>query len=312
MGNYIVFDLEWNQASTKEKEVKEIMFEILEIGAVKLNEKMEIVDTFSSLVRPQVYRTMHYMTQKIVHLDIHELDREDVFPDVIRRFLKWCEDDPVFCTWGNLDLTQLQSNLAYYHMKPISKGPLPYLDVQKLFSLCYEDGKLRRSLEYGANYLNLKLDLEFHRALSDAYYTAEIFGHLDKPEVLKYVSYDVFHLPKTREEEIFVNFGTYTKYISREFFNKNMAIADREVSATRCTVCRKNAKREGKWFSNNGKHYYCVAQCREHGFLKAKARIKKTDGDKVYVVKTMKMISPEDAQAILEKRKKKDNLHFRK
>ena len=36
--NYIVIDLEWNQSNTgEEPEVKEIPFEIIDIGAIKLN-----------------------------------------------------------------------------------------------------------------------------------------------------------------------------------------------------------------------------------------------------------------------------------
>ena len=38
--NYIVFDLEWNQCPYgKERENRRLPFEILEIGAVKLDEK---------------------------------------------------------------------------------------------------------------------------------------------------------------------------------------------------------------------------------------------------------------------------------
>ena len=36
--NYIVLDLEWNQSNTgKEPQVKELPFEIIDIGAVKLD-----------------------------------------------------------------------------------------------------------------------------------------------------------------------------------------------------------------------------------------------------------------------------------
>ena len=42
--SYIVFDLEWNQsAEGKQGEVRELPFEILEIGAVKLNSSLEPV-----------------------------------------------------------------------------------------------------------------------------------------------------------------------------------------------------------------------------------------------------------------------------
>ena len=45
--NYIVLDLEWNQCPYgKGRENKKLPFEIIEIGAVKLNEKREIVDSF--------------------------------------------------------------------------------------------------------------------------------------------------------------------------------------------------------------------------------------------------------------------------
>ena len=42
--NYIVLDLEWNQGSGQEPEVKEMPFEVIDIGAVKLNEKRNIMD----------------------------------------------------------------------------------------------------------------------------------------------------------------------------------------------------------------------------------------------------------------------------
>ena len=63
MSNYIVFDLEWNQGGTvREQELKELPFEIVEIGAVRLNEKREITGTFSRLIHPQVYHKMHQIT----------------------------------------------------------------------------------------------------------------------------------------------------------------------------------------------------------------------------------------------------------
>ena len=54
--NYIVFDLEWNQSpGGKRWSNSRLPFEIIEIGAIKLNEEKEIVDSFlSSLIKPQV------------------------------------------------------------------------------------------------------------------------------------------------------------------------------------------------------------------------------------------------------------------
>ena len=52
--NYIIFDLEWNQSNCPEGEIKEIPFEIIEIGAVKLNSEKQIVDRFNELIHPRI------------------------------------------------------------------------------------------------------------------------------------------------------------------------------------------------------------------------------------------------------------------
>ncbi len=58
--NYIVFDLEWNQNPDGRRHPdSRLPFEIIEIGAVKLNEKREIVDTFQCLIKPKVYHWIH-------------------------------------------------------------------------------------------------------------------------------------------------------------------------------------------------------------------------------------------------------------
>ena len=42
--NYIVLDLEWNQSNTgDEEEVKQIPFEIIDFGAIKLNNRDEMI-----------------------------------------------------------------------------------------------------------------------------------------------------------------------------------------------------------------------------------------------------------------------------
>ena len=49
--NYIVFDLDWNQSPDGKKNRNEkLPFEIIEIGAVKVNSKKEITDSFGTTV----------------------------------------------------------------------------------------------------------------------------------------------------------------------------------------------------------------------------------------------------------------------
>lgn len=302
---YIVLDLEWNQSNTgKEADAAQLPFEIIEIGAIQLNDEGVMIGEFSELVKPAVYHEMHRITSRLIHIQIQELERGKPFPEVMERFLDWCgKEEYLFCTWGCSDLTELQRNMKHYDMTPLSQGPIKYLDVQKLFSIAYEDRKMRRALEFAVDYLHIEKDIPFHRAFSDAYYTAKVFADLVKKhrDVLRNESYDVFYPPKRREDEIKVQFDIYEKYISREFADKTEAFADREVVSSKCYICRRNLRKKIKWFAANGRHYYCLAYCDKHGYLKGKIRVRKTADDGVYIVKTTKFITKEAADEIAKR-----------
>lgn len=300
--NYIVLDLEWNQSSqTAEEAGENLLFEIIEIGAIKLNEEGNMVGEFSKLIKPQVFHEMHHITSKLIHLQMQELETGRPFPEVAREFFDWCGEDSMFCTWGPLDLTELQKNMKFYQMPPLCEKPIAFYDVQKLFSIAYEDRKSRRSLEYAVDFLGIEKDIPFHRAFSDAYYTAKVFARLQKQDVLKNISFDTYHAPLSREDEVFVVFDTYAKYISREFENKTQLMADREVISTKCYVCGKNLRKKLRWFSPNGKNYYCAAYCDKHGYMKAKLRIRKDCNERLYAIKTIKCMDEEGLASLQER-----------
>ncbi|MCD7725380.1 MAG: exonuclease domain-containing protein [Clostridiales bacterium] len=302
--NYIILDLEWNQSSTGKEEVSKLLpFEIIEIGAIKLNSDRIMIDEFSELIKPQVYHEMHHITGKLIHLQMDQLEQGCPFPEVMRRFRDWCGEDCMFCTWGPLDLVELQRNIRYYGLEPLSDGPFRYLDVQKLFSIAYEDRKSRRTLEYAIDFLHIEKDIPFHRAFSDAYYTAKILAGLEA-QVLSNYSFDVFHLPKDKDSEIHVVFQDYAKYISRGFADKSEAIADKTVISTKCYLCHRGLRKKIRWFTPNGKHYYSVAYCDKHGYMKSKIRIRKSEEDLVYVVKTEKFITEEQMADIRDKQER--------
>ncbi|MCR5301299.1 MAG: exonuclease domain-containing protein [Lachnospiraceae bacterium] len=304
--HYIVLDLEWNQAEGKIGHEGGLPFEIVEIGAIKLNRRMQIVDRFEEIIRPRIYPHMHFMTTKIIQLDKKDLEKGKDFPEVMERFLKWCGRKYRFCIWGTLDITELQRNMCYYGMDELTDRPLPFMDVQKLYSLAYEDGKTRRALEYAVDELNIRKDEPFHRAINDAYYTARVLEqiHKDHTEVESYLSFDLFMLPRNKKDEVSVRFKTYSKYISREFEDKTVAMQDKTVSATKCCICGRPTKKVIKWFSVNGRHYYYVGICKRHGYIKAKIRMKKADDGNVFVVKTIKVTDQDGVDAIKEKQEK--------
>ncbi len=302
--NYIVLDLEWNQGQRHDK--RDVpTFEIIEIGAVKLDEQFRVVDTFQRLIKPRIYNTMHKITAELVNLDMRDLKGEDLFTKVAKEFLRWCGEDYIFCIWGVQDLTEFQKNMDYYRMEPLSKGPLKYYDIQKLYSLACEDGKARHSLSHVVEEeCLLDEEVEFHRALGDAYYTALVFCKIQNAELLERVSFDTYRIPENKKEQVFWKFDNYTKLISEGYEGKAKLMSDKTITCVRCIYCDKALRKKIRWYSlNNGKHYYTVAKCSEHGLMKGKIRIRKSKNDKYYAIKTVKSIQEEEAELIISKKK---------
>lgn len=306
--NYIVFDLEWNQAAhikEEDEDVRKSMpFEIIEIGAVKLNKDLDELGQFHRYIKPQVYKELHYMTRRIVHITKEDLSNGAEFPQAAKEFLDWCGEDVIFCTWGNSDLTELQRNMNYYDLTPISRGPLAYYDIQKFYRLLYDGGKQVRTLRYAADYFQLEENLKFHGALNDALYTAEIMRHLDMKKVEQYHSFDCYKIPSDKEAEIHAVFDTYSKYISRGFETREDMLEDKEVTSMKCYICGKKCRKKIRWFSGSGKNYYGLAVCKEHGYLKGKLRIRQTENGMFYTVKTLKLVDEEGVAKVKDKQNK--------
>ena len=301
--NYIVFDLEWNQSPNGKKfQNDRLPFEIIEIGAVKMNARKEIVDTFHRLIKPQVYKWIHDSIREVIHVNYSDLVKGVPFSEAVEDFLRWCGEDWGFCTWGNQDVMELQRNMKYYGILDRLPGPVTYYDVQKLYSICYEDGKSRRSLEYAIDKLNIEKEKDFHRALADARYTAEVVKEIDDISIFSNSSLDVYQNPKTKKEEIHISYPLYDKYVSREFSQRERIMKDREVTSTRCPVCHLPAKRKIRWFMNNPKVYYSMSVCEQHGHVRGKIRIRKTEAEKYFVIKTLRIADMKEAEELLERK----------
>lgn len=319
MGHYIVLDLEWNQSPDgKEGEIEHFPFEIIELGAVRLDGELKEVGEFRGLVRPVVYPEIHYKISAVTHMDFRELEREGrPLKDVVGDFIRWCGEDPIFCTWGSMDLLELQRNMEFYGMEIPFKTPFLYYDIQKLYSLLSGDGKNRVSLDIAVKELGIGEEQPFHRALYDAHYTGRVMAAMDFYRVREFWSTDYYRLPECREEEVYLVFPNYSKYISMPFESKEEAIADKTVTDLICCRCNRMLRKKIRWFCVNQKFYFALGICPEHGFVKGKIRMKRRDDGRIYVVKTMKLTDEEGAAQIYEKKeearlKRTEKLHRRR
>lgn len=252
--DYVIFDLEWNQCPYgKGKENPKLPFEIIEIGAVKMDGERNVLGTFHRIVKPVVYQHLHHRTREVVGLTEEDLQNGIPFAQAVQEFFAFSGGACMFGTWGPGDLTELQRNMKFYNLLSLIRGPIHFYDVQKLFAIQYETMKSRRALEYAADFLHLPKDEHFHQALSDAKYTADIFARIDMDVVLAYDSIDVYQNPKSKKEEIHAVYNGYTKFISREFDTKEEAMHDREVCSTHCCICGKRQENAYAGFRPAGK-----------------------------------------------------------
>ena len=306
--HYIILDLEWNQASEKQidpvsQTQPELHFEIIEIGAVKVDTAGNVLGEFSELIHPVVYPHLFERIRDVVKITEEELLHARSFKEVWEDFIAWCGNDYRFCTWGSMDLTELQRNVDFYDLENPFPLPLLYYDIQKLYSLAFEDGKTRRALDYAVHSLVLPEENAFHRALADAYYTWMVMDALNMDSLQTMVSIDYHRPPRERKEEIYLKFGTYSKFVSRVFPTKEDAMLDKNVNSTVCYQCGHAAKKKIRWFSNAGRYYFSLSYCPSHGWLKGKIRMKKAeDGSGVFAVKILKLVDGASALKIYQKK----------
>lgn len=269
--NYIVLDLEWNQprfaGETVEKPVH-LVGEIVQIGAVRMNESLSIKEELRLTVSPQYYRKMHRKVARITGLDNEAVKKGISFPEAFRLLAKFCGEDFVFLTWGPDDIPMLRDNLILFAM---DEEWIPdHYDLQVLFST-QKLGELRQMALEDAIALVGEEPFQAHDALCDAKSTALLCRHLDmKTGLARYAATagDITVRPlETRE-------------LSVRFRNRGEALKELGNTIFSCPLCDGYLLPEGM-IPQNANKYLSLTECPGgHRFL-IRFRLWKTVGDRV-------------------------------
>ena len=194
--NYIVFDLEWNQPANETQQVTEPVYltgEIIEIGAVKLNEKFETVDELRLYIKPIYYQKMHRKIASLTGINDRCLEEQGLpFPEACRQFEDWCGEDCGFMTWSDSDQPVLIENMLL-HGLDVSHMP-PCYDVQRIFDRELMRGERQYSLDAALEVLGEKGD-KAHDALHDARNTVLVISHLELDTYLSEYESQAFSEP---------------------------------------------------------------------------------------------------------------------
>ena len=174
--NLVLFDLEWNIGykpfTFNYHGVQQTLRgEIIEIGAVKIDEDANVLDTFSIHLRPRIFRSLQHHIAKVTGLTQEDLDKGEPIIQGLRRFMKWCGPDAEFAEWGMDDVPVLKQNLFLCNLD--ESRPTVWYDLQQLFLREYprKEGEGMK-LENVVTRMGIPLERPFHDALSDTLYTA--------------------------------------------------------------------------------------------------------------------------------------------
>lgn len=181
---YIIYDLEFNQADKSKNDDKKstdskLMFEVIQIGAIKVDEYFKVISTFNSLVKPSVYQKLHPYVENLTKIDMEKVNLSRAFPEVYDDFINFIgSDNPILCIWGAADIKELIKNIEF-HKLPTDLIPKDYIDIQQYASkhLKAPNGS-RIGLRNAVEILNIKTSGDYHDAYYDALYTFEVFKEI--------------------------------------------------------------------------------------------------------------------------------------
>lgn len=169
--HYIIFDLELNSKIFKSK----LPNEIIEIGAVKVDDKLERIGEFQAFVKPKIFRKLFPIVKRKTNISQKDIDDAENFKIVLNDFKDWIGGhEYVLCSWGHDDFHHLKENCAFNRRS--TKWISNHIDIQKQFSKLYGFASgTRSSLSNALELLEIPIEVDLHRADVDARYTYEIF-----------------------------------------------------------------------------------------------------------------------------------------
>jgi 3'-5' exoribonuclease 1 len=169
--NYIIFDLEATCWQEKHKHVSEI----IEIGAVKIDNSKQIIDEFNAFIKPVLQPQLSEFCKNLTSIEQSDVDRAQRFPDVIENYKKWIaveEKEYYLCSWGFYDKKQLITDSELHNIGTdwLNK----HISVKHQHQIL---SNLSKSIGLGnaLKHENLEFDGIPHRGIDDARNIAKIF-----------------------------------------------------------------------------------------------------------------------------------------
>lgn len=174
---HIILDFEMNPISKRCVEARNVLKrEIIEIGAVKLNSRFEIVGTFSCFINPEYSTGIANYITKLTGIRNADMCDAVTYEVALEKFNAWIGGgkNRVY-SWSNADLRQIVSECEYKNVK-FPNNIDRWMDFQLIFPrLMGLNHDTLMSLNDAADWYGIEMDSSSaHRALYDAKITTEM------------------------------------------------------------------------------------------------------------------------------------------
>ena len=315
--NLIVFDLEWNigyQPKTFLYHGTELTLrgEIIQIGAVRINARGDVLDTFEVNLRPRIFRKLQHHIAKVTGLSQGDLDAGLPMKEGLQKFLDWAGPDAELAEWGLDDVPVLKQNLFLAGLD--ENRPDRWYDLQRIFLQAYprKEGE-GLTLESVVDRLGIPKEEPFHNALDDALYTTKVCRKLPlaeglatyptEEELLKEALLGAEPNPAARDIRLFMNRMEHDDY-------RNVS----ELTEAACPKCSAPLTPDEVWLKRGNTGYYTRCTCPYCGAWYLRFKLSRRDGLHWSFARCTEPATPEaDAKwdkqkaALLERMKRKAN-----
>jgi 3'-5' exoribonuclease 1 len=161
---YVVMDLEatcWEAAWVRHR------METIEIGAVRLDDTLSVVDEFDAFVRPVVVPRLSSFCRKLTSITQEQVDAAGLFPEVFAGFVRWLGPPPRrLVTWGAFDLGQLRLDCQRHGLRFPEHLAAEHLNLKTAFGKW--KGLKRVGMADALDLLGLPHIGRAHRGIDDA------------------------------------------------------------------------------------------------------------------------------------------------
>ncbi len=111
--NYIIVDLEatcWNPKGHYQNE-------IIEIGAVMVDEDQDIISEFEQFVKPKLNPQLSDFCKELTSITQEDVDNAPSLPEAIQRFRTWIgTEEYLLCSWGQYDKAQFRRDCQLHNL----------------------------------------------------------------------------------------------------------------------------------------------------------------------------------------------------